>query len=131
MVVVVVVGCAGATGMTGVTGVTGVTGGNSVDDAEEFGAGIGVEAVVDFGAAEAAAAAPGAVTARCTLPVPSPETGAALPRLMGRLSGSVALEPSGSLLLGVTGTASCDSPTPPAAAARCTATLPATFPPVP
>ncbi|MEW1824437.1 hypothetical protein [Streptomyces sp. NPDC088196] len=77
---------------------TGVTGGNSADSAGEFGVGVGVEAIGDFGAVEAAAAAPGTLTARCTLSVPPPETGAALPRQMGRLSGSVASRPTGSFL---------------------------------
>ncbi|MFI6621710.1 hypothetical protein [Streptomyces sp. NPDC050528] len=107
-----VVGRAGTTGVTGVTGMTGMTGGNSADSAGEFGVGVGVDAGIDasvgFGAVEAAAAAPGLATARCTLSVPPPETGAALSRLLGRLSGSVALRPAGSFLL---------------------ATLPATFPP--
>jgi hypothetical protein len=83
-------------GVVGCAGATGVTGGNSADGAGEFG--VGVEAIVDFGAVEAAAAAPGMVTARCTLSVPPPETGAAPPRLMGRLSGSVELRPTASFL---------------------------------
>ncbi|MEV8541410.1 hypothetical protein [Streptomyces sp. NPDC051572] len=114
---------------------------NSADGAAEFGVGIGIGIGigVDFGAVEAVAVTPGAVTARCTLSVPPRETGAALPRLTGRLSGSVTSGTGGisgvptTGLLGVTGTASCGSPTPPAApaTARCTATGPATFPPVP
>ena len=144
-------------GVAGCAGAAGVAGDNSADGAGEFGVGI-----VDFGGVEAPAVAPGVVTARCTLPAPFPETGAAPPRVTGRLSGSVTLGPTGSLLpcasgvcgesepvagrrctaglaspgpatglLGAAGTTSRVSPAPSEATARCTATRPATFPPVP
>ncbi|WP_405990186.1 hypothetical protein [Streptomyces sp. NBC_00986] len=88
-------------GVVGCAGAAGATDGNSADGTAEFGVGVdvGVDAIVDFvdfGAVEAAAAAPGEVAARCTLSVPLSETGAAPPGVPGRFSGSVALGPTGS-----------------------------------
>lgn len=115
-------------GVGGCAGAAGVVVGNSADGSAEFGVGVGV--IVDFGGVEAAAVAPGMASARCTLSVPFPETGAALPLLTGRLSGSGALGPTAGPL-GVTGTMSCGCPTPPEATERCTTACPATPPPAP
>ncbi|MFG2777160.1 hypothetical protein ACGFY7_04770 [Streptomyces prunicolor] len=95
----------GAREVFGVVGWAGAAGGESACGGAEFAGGFGA-----VGAVGVAAAVSGVVIARCTLSVPFPETGAALPCALRRLSGSAVPGPTWADLPGLAGTTSSGTP---------------------